>query len=132
MANAPVPLSELIPVSPATSSFEDVPNIMEAKGRVSGFEAMRDMILSNWRALAAEYEIPLPALLKLVLETDRHALFAAMAEEKMGDADRSKQKKWAWFQEFLEGKVDVPLSPDEKLSELPGPSGVATLDSEEE
>jgi len=124
----PKSVAELLITTPPPSvdpRFETVPGIMQNKGRVEGFESLRDMLLANWRELAAQFEIPLPQLLKLVLETDRHALFAAIAEEKLGDADRTKQKKWEWFQGFLGGDVDVPLSPDEKLSELPGTAEVA-------
>lgn len=111
-------LSEHPPLSPK-ELFETVPGVMQTRGRVEGFEALRDLLLANWRDLAAGYNIPLHALLKLVLETDRHALFAMLSEEKLGDADRAKQGRYKWFQQYLEGEVDSPLPPEEKLAELP-------------
>lgn len=105
----PVPLAEAL-ASPPPKLFAELPSVMQQDGRVAGFEGLRDMLLANWRGLAAEFDIPLQALLKLVLETDRHALFAQVSEEKLGDADRSKQKKMKWFQDYLEGEVEsVPL-----------------------
>lgn len=92
---------------------------MRDSGRVEGFESLRDLLLANWRELAAAYDIPLQALLKLVLETDRHALFAMLSEEKLGDADKSKQRAHKWFQDYLMGEVDGPLSPETKLADLP-------------
>lgn len=108
----PRKLSETLDVALPTSSpaplFETVPAVMERGGRVAGFEALRDLLLNNWQVLAASYNIPLQGLLKLVLETDRHALFAAISEEKLGDADQSKHKRLKAFQEYLEGETSVP------------------------
>ena len=124
-AAAPIPLSELLlqaqsSPKPVEANFEIVPDVMRRRGRVEGFEALRDLLLEHWQGLAREYNIPLQALLKLVLETDRHALFAALSEEKLGDADQAKQRRWTWYQQYLTGAVDDPAPPDEKLSELPG------------
>lgn len=122
----PIPLANLIAQSPPSDKlFSEVPATFKAEGRVAGFEAIRDMILSNWRDLVAEFEIPLPTLLKLVLETDRHALFAAISEEKLGDASDAKLGRYKWFQGFLEGEIDIPPSPaGNKHAELPSANEV--------
>lgn len=118
----PTPLAEMLkdaPVLPSTAPlFETIPAKL-AEGRVEGFESLRDTLLANWRSLATEFEIPLPQLLKLVLETDRHALFAALSEEKLGDASQAKIRAHKQFQDYLHGEVDMSLLPEVKLSEAP-------------
>lgn len=117
----PKSLADVIANKPKTTAlFETIPDVMKSGGRVEGFEALRDLILANWRDLAREFDIPLHALLKLVLETDRHAIFALMSEEKLGDGDKTALRNYKWFQNFLLRGVDSPLPPETKLSEMPG------------
>ncbi len=104
--------------------FESVPATMGRRGRVEGFESLRDLLLTNWQALSSAYGIPLHALLKLVLETDRHALFAMMAEEKLGDSMNTKNKAQRWFQDYLGGDVETSLHPETNMTELPGADSV--------
>lgn len=102
-SSVPNSLAEILQTSsPGEPLFESLPERMREDGRVAGFEALRDMLLRDWRSLAAEFEIPLPQLLKLVLDTDRHALFAALSEEKMGDANEAKVKRIRAFQDWLQ------------------------------
>jgi hypothetical protein len=72
--------------------------------RVRGFEQLRDTLLTEWVALSTR--IPLHALLKLVLETDRHALYAMVAESKV---DRTEDvDRWSAFQKWLHEGVRLP------------------------
>ena len=115
----PKALAEVLEATSPVTLFETVPAKMAQHGRVEGFEALRDLLLNNWQTLSGSLGIPLQALLKLVLETDRHALFAMMAEEKLGETASTKNKTQRWFQDYLKGEVDEAMHPDNKLMELP-------------
>lgn len=83
--------------------FEKIPKLIAKKGRVAGFEKLRDMALEDWETLSAKMN-PYSAL-KLCIEFDRHAMFAEVAQEKAkGAFDRDL---WDKFQEYLHGNVDV-------------------------
>src|SRR5687767_15000966 len=87
----------------AIRMFKNIPKIIKKKGRVAGFERMRDMALGEWEVLAAKMN-PYSAL-KLAIELDRHAMFAEVAAEKQkGSFDR---QLWDNFQDYLHGKVDA-------------------------
>ena len=110
----PVALAELLSSVPAVPvedpEFERTPGELAERGRVAGFEHLRNELLRHWRVLHREYHIPLAALLKLVLETDRHILFAQLATLKLGDADSLRQQQWRWFREYLRGEHTSPVS----------------------
>lgn len=83
--------------------FADIPDVIRAKGRVRGFEALRDRLLEDWETLAGTCN-PYN-LLKLAIEADRHAMFSAVSEEKnRGSFDR---ELWERYQDYLHGNVDV-------------------------
>ena len=102
MASLKQQIAESMDVTP--DMLTDIPGKLHDNGRVAGFEALRDELLTNWRTLLDF--IPLPALVKLVLETDRHALFSLVAEAKL--SDRFDREKWDSFQEYLRGEVSEP------------------------
>lgn len=91
-----------------TLPLANVVETLQTTGRVAGFEQLRDALLTNWRSLAS-MGLPLTAIIKMILETDRHALFALLAEEKLGERDASKQKGLENFQEFLKGNTNIPV-----------------------
>lgn len=82
--------------------FAHIPRVIKEEGRIRGFEEMRDTILRNWSSPALERMNAYSAI-KAVLESDRHALFAGVAEAKTG---KESDEKWAKFQDYLEGKVE--------------------------
>jgi hypothetical protein len=83
--------------------FRDIPKTIAEKGRVKGFEALRDKVLTDWETLSGFCNAY--SLLKLAIESDRHAMFAAVAEEKArGAFDR---EIWERYQDYLHGNVDV-------------------------
>lgn len=82
----------------------DVPAIIGESGRVKGFEAIRDMLLASWQYFARSSN-PL-AVLKSVLEMDRHALFAEVAAIKA--SGKFDQDKWEAYQRYLAGEVQAP------------------------
>lgn len=84
--------------------FAEIPALIESKGRVKGFERLRDLILLNWEELSSVLN-PYSAI-KLVLETDRHSLFSEISEEKQ--KDRFHDKKYQEFQEYLKGNIELP------------------------
>lgn len=84
--------------------FEGAVARLARDGRVKGFEQLRDELLTHWRWLA-HYRDPL-AIIKTVLETDRHALFAQLSEQKA--ADKFQLDAWRAFQKYLEGEVSEP------------------------
>jgi hypothetical protein len=82
--------------------FEKIPKIIRKKGRVAGFEKLRDMALEDWEQLSARMN-PYSAL-KLCIEFDRHAMFAEVAQERAkGAFDRDL---WDKFQNYLHGSVE--------------------------
>lgn len=101
--------------------FADVPEIIAEQGRVKGFEQMRDRTLSNWEVLSSRLN-PYSAL-KLVIEFDRHAMFAEVAEAKTKGA--FNQELWKEYQDYLHGKVEVVPSPAGE-NDLVAPKGSAT------
>ncbi len=83
--------------------FEKIPKLIKRKGRVAGFERLRDMALEDWETLSAKMN-PYSAL-KLAIEFDRHAMFAEVAQEKnKGAFDRDL---WEKFQTYLQGGVQA-------------------------
>ena len=83
--------------------FADIPGTIEAEGRVKGFERMRDKIFLDWETLSQRCN-PY-SLLKLAIESDRHAMFSQIAEEKAkGTFDKDL---WLKYQDYLSGNVDV-------------------------
>jgi hypothetical protein len=86
--------------------LKDVPAIMR-ESRIAGFEHLRDRLLTDWEEFISK-GVNAYSALKLVIEMDRHALFAQV------QADKPKAKhdkdQWQEFQDYLKGKVEV--SPD--------------------
>lgn len=126
--------SSVKPEAPeAIRMFRKIPGLIKRKGRVAGFEAMRDMSLGEWEVLSAKMN-PYSAL-KLAIEFDRHAMFAEVASEKAkGSFDRSL---WDSFQDYLHGKVEsVPDMSNQGMLHNPPPppasSGDGVEDNEEE
>lgn len=90
--------------------FAKIPKLIAKKGRVAGFEKLRDMSLEDWEQIAAIMN-PYSAL-KLAIEFDRHAMFAEVAAERAkGTFDR---ELWDNFQQYLRGDVAAAPSPDNK------------------
>lgn len=97
--------------------FSGVPALIREHGRARGFERLRDIVLENPEMLATIGKDNVPvgnyaAALKLVIELDRHALFAraseAKVQEKAGDA-------WSQFQEYLQAdEVTEAAKPPKK------------------
>lgn len=86
----------------------EVPDVIRDQGRVAGFEHLRDRMLSDWEKFI-KAGVNAYSALKLVIEMDRHAMFAEVqAEKKKGEVD---QQKWDWYQKYLQGQVDAaPLA----------------------
>jgi hypothetical protein len=93
-----------------------IPRIIKKRGRAKGFERIRDLILTNWEMLSAVSN-PLAAI-KLVLEVDKHAMFSEVAAEKAKGA--FDMQLWSQFQDYLEGKIDIPPGAEHAKTELPG------------
>lgn len=95
--------------------FADIPEVIQEEGRVKGFERMRDKIFLDWETLSQRCN-PY-SLLKLAIESDRHAMFSQIAEEKAkGTFDKDL---WLKYQDYLSGNVDVvPDQGDFKGSEV--------------
>jgi len=109
-----------IPVYPTeeltTPPLKKIPKVIRRKGRVRGFEALRDKLLTDTEAMLAS-GLSLYNVIKLVIELDRHALFAGVQEEKQrGKFDTTKYDE---MQKYLEGEV--------QLSEMAEPTEAAAL-----
>lgn len=90
--------------------FSRIPKTIRKKGRAKGFEKIRDMVLINWEMLSAVSN-PL-ATIKLVLEIDKHAMFAEVAAEKAkGSFDKGL---WDEYRDYLQGKIELPPSPGDE------------------
>lgn len=108
----------------------EVPAIIGDKGRVAGFEHLRDRLLSDWETFIAR-GVNAYSALKLVIEMDRHAMFAEVqARKQQGQFD---QQLYADFQDYLHGEpnADPPntSSADADSTDLTA-FGPGTLDSE--
>jgi hypothetical protein len=102
-----------VPVDP-NHIFARVPKIIRKRGRVKGFEAIRDLMLSQYETLALRmnpYNV-----IKLALESDRHALFAEVAEAKSAGTGVHREM-WDQFQSFLSGAVEAPGASTESAPE---------------
>src|SRR5947209_512981 len=85
------------------SRFGKIPKLIKGKGRAAGFVELRDMLLKDWEGMSARMN-PYSAF-KLILETDRHAMFAEVAAEKQkGTFDR---ELWDQFRDYLHGSVEA-------------------------
>lgn len=82
--------------------FEKFPGIFAGEGRVKGFEKLRDELLSNWEVMMNK-GMNAYSVIKLVIETDRHAMFAEVQADKK--AAQYSQKVWEEFQGYLQGGV---------------------------
>ncbi len=103
-------------------AFSKIPQVIKAKGRVAGFEAMRDYALDNWEFLKGHMN-PYSAI-KLALEADRHALFSEIAEmRKQGKFD---VELYHDLSDFLKGKVDFAPDSSGEKAEI-GPVDTAHL-----
>ena len=92
----------------ALRAFGEIPGLIKDSGRVVGFERMRDITLERWEELSARMN-PY-SVLKLAIESDRHAMFSQLAEEKTkAGFDRSYYDK---FQNYLAGNVDIAPVPE--------------------
>lgn len=106
--------------------FVRIPKIIKKKGRAKGFERVRDLVLNNWEMLSA-LSNPLAAI-KLVLEVDKHAMFSEMAAEKAKGA--FDMQLWLKFQDYLDGKLDVPPGAENSRIEMPGSDGGLALEED--
>ena len=108
--------------------FQSIPAILHKQGRIEGFEALRDALLEHVDELSSN---PL-AVIKMVLETDRHALFAQVAEEKA----RLKRDVEAYdeFRRYLAGDIDslVESPPPIPMQAAKTPKLIETETEEEE
>lgn len=79
--------------------FARIPKVIEKRGRAKGFEKIRDKLLKDWENLSAMTRSPL-AVLKTVIEMDRHAMFAEVQQAK---ASKYTDEQYEKFQKYLEG-----------------------------
>ena len=89
-------------IDPAPSDaarFAPVVRTIRELGRVAGFELARDTILEHYEQLD---EIPAAIRLKLAIELDRHAMFAAT----FGSKQEGGAGDWRGLQEYLSGPAD--------------------------
>lgn len=84
--------------------FVLVPSLIAQEGRIKGFEKLRDLILEHWEEFGPSTS-PFAAI-KMALETDRHALFAQVAEGKTKATELDT--RWKEYQQYLKGEVDMP------------------------
>jgi hypothetical protein len=82
--------------------FAKVPKIIRIKGRSAGFVSMRDKMLKDWEFFATAARNPL-AVLKTIIELDRHAMFSEVQASKQSTFNDEQYIK---FQKYLEGDVD--------------------------
>lgn len=103
--NSPPPSDSSAAGASRPAMFNSIPKLIKRKGRVAGFEKMRDMALADWEVLCGKMN-PYSAL-KLAIEFDRHAMFAEVAAEKSkGAFDRDL---WNQYQDYLHGKIEAPI-----------------------
>ena len=89
-------------ISPDKPIFEAFPKVFKKKGRVQGFEDLRDTLLANWEMMMNK-GMNAYSIIKLVIETDRHAMFAEVqADKRKAQFDN---KVWEEFQDYLQGGV---------------------------
>ena len=129
--------NETVEVTRPPGMLAEVPGVIAKSGRVAGYEHLRDRLLADWEQFIARGVNPYSAL-KLVIEMDRHAMFAdVQAEKKRG---HFHEKMWEDFQSYLRGEVDaapdpvVPVEADESdsyLAKAPA-SGKEEYDGEDE
>lgn len=96
--------------------FADLPRRIRRKGRVAGFERMRDRLMAGYEQFAGaegRYKA-----LKAILEVDRHAMFAEVAASR--DQGQTDQKTYERFQAYLAGEIDT-LAPPEPRGGAPKP-----------
>lgn len=112
-----------------SGTFSGVPRVIKQKGRVAGFEFMRDFVLDNWDTLKSQAN-PY-SMLKLALESDRHALFAEVAElRKQG---KIEQEMVAELSDYLKGNIDsAPDSTGERVNLSFGNTASNSLSETEE
>lgn len=79
--------------------FSRIPKTIEKRGRAVGFTKIRDKLLKDWEFFSAASRSPL-AVLKTVIEMDRHAMFAEVQASKL---DSTSDDRYAKFQKYLEG-----------------------------
>lgn len=92
----------------AAPDFGTVPALIREHGRARGFERLRDLVLERPDGMGTDNFL---AVLKMVIELDRHALFSEVSEAKA--RDRMDKDAWEKFQEYLRGD-DVTADPQEK------------------
>ena len=88
-------------------------------GRVAGFQLARDVLFSKYELFRKS--MPAPAVLKLALEMDRHAMMCEVhADRARASADASV---WQEYQRYLAGEIDVAPA-------VGGGSGPAAMEAE--
>ena len=118
-------------IQPDKPIFEAFPKVFKKKGRVQGFEDLRDTLLANWETMMNK-GMNAYSIIKLVIETDRHAMFAEVqADKRKAQFD---QKVWEEFQDYLQGGVapaDDQVKADVETKQLAELSREGGLDEEE-
>lgn len=117
-------------IQPDKPIFEAFPKVFKKKGRVQGFEDLRDTLLANWETMMNK-GMNAYSIIKLVIETDRHAMFAEVqADKRKAQFD---QKVWEEFQDYLQGGVapaDDQVKADAETTQLAELSREGGLDED--
>jgi len=107
----------------------EVPDVIASGGRVAGFEYLRDRLLRDWEGFIGK-GVNAYSALKLVIETDRHAMFAEVqAAKKKGETDA---KMWENFQRYLHGEVEAGSADEPPEEEKSKPRRVKTYSPQNE
>lgn len=94
----------LDPPKKRKGKFSRIPKVIERRGRAKGFEKIRDKLLKDWEGMSVLTRNPL-AVLKTVIEMDRHAMFAEVQQAK---ASKYTDEQYEKFQKYLEGEDNGP------------------------
>ena len=115
-------------IKPEKPLFEHFPKVFKKKGRVGAFEDLRDTLLANWETMMSK-GMNAYSVIKLVIETDRHAMFAEVQQDKK--RQQFDQNVWAEFQDYLHGGVgsDEQVQPGSQPEGAPALVDRATLDT---
>lgn len=87
-----------------TKRFRGIVSTIKKQGEVAGFRQLRDRLLLDYEQLGE----PLGTVLKLALESSKHALMVELHEAKNSGGDA---KKYEEFQRYLHGQTELPPTP---------------------